>query len=165
MVQSAVRPAHTIAAMAVGTATATFGCTADDYLEFVLDVERYRQVDDKLGPIDWVRTDGNVTEFRFRPKMPLMPWSPKVVSRMTLTPGTRVDIQYAPKPHNRLARVLSSFSASFDVEPAEEGISVTRCVSISLPALLGPVERVTLGGRLQASVERELDLAATVLGC
>lgn len=149
--------------MAEGRASATFGCTADQYLAFVLDVERYRQVDDKLGPIDWVRTEGNVTEFRFRPKMPLMPWSPKVVSRMTLTPGERIDIQYAPKPHNRLARALSSFSAFFAVEPADEGIRVTRSVTISLPAMLRPIERLTLGRRLQTSVERELALTASVL--
>src|SRR3954447_13034584 len=149
--------------MAEGPATATFGCTADEYLAFVLDVERYRQVDDKLGPIDWVRTEGHQTEFRFRPKMPLMPWSPKVISRMTLTPGERIDIQYAPKPHNRLARALSSFSAFFAVEHADEGIRVTRSVTISLPTLLRPVERVTLGRRLQASVERELALTAGVL--
>jgi hypothetical protein len=59
----------------VGRATATLRSTADEYLAFVLDVERYRQVNDKLGRIDWVRTEGNVTEVRFRPKMPLMPWS------------------------------------------------------------------------------------------
>lgn len=150
--------------MATGTASATFGLTADEYLSFVLDVERYRQVDDKLGPIDWVRTDGNVTEFRFRPKMPLMPWSPKVVSRMTLTPGQRIDIEYAPKPHNRLAHLLSSFFAFFSVEPVADGIEVTRSVTISLPALLRPVERVTLGRQLQASVERELDFTPAVLG-
>src|SRR4051794_22311827 len=149
--------------MAEGRATATFGCTADEYLAFVLDVERYRQVDDKLGRIDWVRTEGNVTEFRFRPKMPLMPWSPKVVSRMTLTPGERIDIRYAPKPQNRLAHALSSFSASFVVEPAGEGIRVTRSVIISLPAMLRPIERLTIGRRLQTSVERELALTPSVL--
>jgi hypothetical protein len=147
----------------VGKASATLHSSADEYLAFVLDVERYRQVDDKLGPIDWVRSEGNVTEFRFRPKMPLMPWSPKVVSRMTLTPGERIDIQYAPKPHNRLARAMSSFSAFFVVEPTSGGIRVTRSVTISLPLLLRPVERLTLGRRLQASVERELALTPDVL--
>jgi hypothetical protein len=138
-------------------------CTPDEYLAFVLDVERYRQVDDKLGEIDWVRTDGPVTEFRFRPKMPLMPWSPKVVSRMTLTPGRRIDIEYAPPPQNRLARRLSTFSAYFECEPTAEGTRVTRSATISLPILLRPVERLTLGRQLQASVERELALAAPLL--
>ena len=149
--------------MATGSATATLPCGADEYLAFVLDVERYREVDDKLGPIDWVRTDGTVTEFRFRPKMPLMPWSPKVVSRMTLSPGQRIDIEYAPKPDNRLARALSSFSAYFECAPDGDGIRVTRSVTISLPALLRPIERLTLGRRLQASVERELALSRTML--
>lgn len=148
--------------MAEGRATATFSTTADEFLAFVIDVERYREVDDKLGPIDWVRTEGTVTEFRFRPKMPLMPWSPKVVSRMTLIPGERIDIEYAPKPQNRMARALSTFSAFFACAPAEGGIHVTRSVTISLPAPLRPIERLTLHRRLQASVERELALTRSV---
>ncbi len=149
--------------MATGTATAAFACTAEEYLAFVLEVERYREVDDKLGSIDWVRTDGTVTEFRFRPKMPLMPWSPKVVSRMTLTPGERIDIAYAPPPANRMARVLSSFSAYFAVEPSDDGIRVTRSVTITLPAPLRPIEQLTLSRKLQTSVERELALTPAVL--
>jgi hypothetical protein len=133
-------------------------------MEFALDVERYRDVDDKLGPIDWVRRDGNVQEFRFRPKMPMMPWSPKVVSRMTLTPGKRIDIEYAPPPQNRLANSLSSFSAYFECEPVDGGVKVTRSVTISLPSLLRPVERLTLGRSLQRSVERELELTGPRLG-
>ena len=149
--------------MAIGVATAVFDCTAEEYLAFVLDVQRYRAVDDKIGPIDWVRSEGNVTEFRFRPKMPLMPWSPKVVSRMTLTPGERIDIAYAPTPANRMARALSSFSAFFAVEPCGAGIRVTRSVTIALPAFLRPVERVTLARQLQNSVERELALTPELI--
>lgn len=150
--------------MVVGCASDSFSCSADEYLAFVLDVARYREVDDKIGPIDWVRSDGNVTEFRFRPKMPLMPWSPKVVSQMTLTPGERIDIAYAPKPQNRLAHMLSSFSAFFVCEPVDDrSIRVTRSVTISLPAPLGVVERATLGRHLQASVERELELSHQLL--
>lgn len=150
--------------MAEGLATTTLACGAEEYLAFVLDVERYRQVDDKIGPIDWVRTQGVVTEFRFRPQMPLMPWSPKVVSQMTLTPGQRIDIEYTPPPANRLARALSSFRAFFACESVEGGIRVTRSVTISLPAPLRPVERVSLGRRLQKSVERELALTPGALG-
>ena len=149
--------------MATGTATAVFTCSAEEYLAFVLDVERYREVDDKIGPIDWVRTDGDVTEFRFRPKMPLMPWSPKVVSRMTLTPRERIDIAYAPPPANRMARALSSFSAFFAVDAINEGIRVTRSVTIALAAPLRLVERFTLARQLQSSVERELALTPALL--
>ena len=149
--------------MAEARRTATLRCTADEYLRFVLDVERYRQVDDKLGPIDWVRTDGDVTEFRFRPTG-LLPWSPKVTSRMTLTPGQRIDICYAPGPGNRRAQALSTFAARFVVEPVVEGIEVTRCITVSLPSLARPLERLTIGRRLQASVDRELALTPSALG-
>src|SRR2546425_6392521 len=103
--------------MAVVQASRRLSCTAEEYLAFVLDVERYREVDDKLGQIDWVRTDGDVTEFRFRPTLPGLPPAPKTVSRMRLTPGQRIDIDYAPRPHNRLVRLLTAFRASFVCTP------------------------------------------------
>src|SRR5256885_14032838 len=118
--------------MAVAEASRWIGCDANRFLAFTLDVERYRSVDDKLGPIDWVRTEGNITEFRFRPTLPGLPPAPKTVSRMRLTPGQRIDIDYAPRPHNRLVRLLSTFRASFVCAPEEGGVRVTRTLSLDL---------------------------------
>ena len=150
--------------MAVAEASRWLPCDVDSFLAFVLDVHRYREVDDKLGRIDWVRSEGDVTEFRFRPTLPGLPPAPKSVSRMRLTPGERIDIDYAPRPHNRLARLLSDFSASFTCEPDGVGIRVTRRLCLALR----PPSRWLLDGylqrRLQRSVERELDLTPTALG-
>ncbi|MFK8843937.1 hypothetical protein [Streptomyces sp. Ac-502] len=77
----------------------TIGCTAEAFLGFVMDVERYAQVDDKLRTVFWVRRDGDLTEFAFRPALPGVPFpQPKAVARMRLTPGRRIDIRLAPCP-------------------------------------------------------------------
>lgn len=135
-------------------------CGSKDFLAFVLDVCRYREVDDKIGPIDWVRTDGLVTEFRFRPTLPGLPGAPQTVSRMTLTPGRRIDIAYAPSPANRIVRHLSSFRACFECEPDGERTRVTRSLSLGLPRFLRAVEVPLLRSLLQRSIDRELDLAS-----
>jgi hypothetical protein len=145
--------------MVTAVTTRVVGCSADAFLAFVLDVERYREVDNKIGPIDWVRTEGLVTEFRFRPTLPGLPFAPKVVSRMRLTPGRRIDIEHSPLPQNRLAHRMSTFAASFECEPVEGGTRVTRRVSIGIPRLFRALERPLLRRGLQRSVERELDLS------
>jgi len=150
--------------MATAEATRWLRCTAEEFLAFALDVERYREVDDKLGVIDWVRRDGNITEFRFRPTLPGLPPAPKTVSQMRLTPGERIDIQYAPAPHNRVVRLGSVFSASFACAPEGDGVRVTRRLSLALRPPLGWALDGYLQRRLQASVDRELDLAPAALG-
>jgi hypothetical protein len=150
--------------MAVAESTGRFSCSAQEYLAFALDVERYREVDDKLGRIDWVRTDGDVTEFRFRPTLPGLPPAPKTVSRMRLTPGQRIDIEYAPRPHNRLVRLLSTFRASFVCTPEDDSVRVTRTLSLELRPPASWILNGYLERRLQRSVERELELTTAVLG-
>ena len=145
--------------MTTAVTTRVLGCSAEAFLAFVLDVERYREVDNKIGPIDWVRTEGLVTEFRFRPTLPGLPPAPKVVSRMRLTPGQRIDIDYSPLPQNRLARRISTFTASFECAPDEGGTRVTRTISIGIPRLFRVLEGPLLQRRLQRSIERELDLS------
>jgi hypothetical protein len=45
--------------MACGEGTAVIGCSPQQVLELVLDVERYRLADRKIGRVHWVRRDGN----------------------------------------------------------------------------------------------------------
>lgn len=129
----------------------------EELLEFVMDIERYTEVDDKIGPIDWARRQNNVTEFKFRSTLPGIPGpTPKVVSRMQLTPGERVDITYAPLPQNKLNHRISTFNASLVCEPVDGGTRVTRTLSIEfmpfLRWLLEPILRRTL----PADVEHEI---------
>jgi hypothetical protein len=145
--------------MVEARAQQTIACSPDEFLEFVLDVERYAEVDDKLGRFDWVRREGNNVEFKFRPAMPGIPGpSPKMVACGVLTPGERVDVGLAPLPKSKLWHKLMKFNASFVCEPVENGTLVTRTMSIELtPAvrwLVDPVLRRTLPKNIESEIEK-----------
>jgi hypothetical protein len=142
----------------------TIACTPEAFLDFVMDVERYIAVDDKIGAISWVRREGNLTEFKFQPRMPgLSLPEPKAVAQMRLTPGKRIDIKLAPLPQNKFNHCMARFNASFSCEPLDGGIRATRMISFAFTPfvrwLLEPVLRRTLPG----SVERELRLIQEIL--
>ncbi|MFD1930028.1 MULTISPECIES: SRPBCC family protein [Nonomuraea] len=139
-------------------------CTPEEFLEFVMDPERYATIDDKIGPIDWVRRTGDVTEFRFRSALPGIPGpAPKVVSQMRLTPGDRVDVRYAPLPHNRLSHRVSRFQASFVAEPVDGGTKVTRTIAIDFPPVIRWLLEPILRRTLPPDVEKEVHGAKTHL--
>lgn len=144
--------------------TETIACTSEELLEFVMDPERYARVDGKIGPIDWVRRDGDTTEFRFRSRLPGLPGpAPKVVSRMTLTPGERVDVQLPPIPANRLANSVSTFSASWVCVPSAVGTTVTRTLHCGFARPIRWVAEPLVARALQADVEDEIRQAKKLL--
>jgi len=138
-------------------------CSPDAFLALVMDPRRYAEVDRKLGRIDWVRREGDVTEFRFRSVLPGLGPGPKIVSRMTLTPGERVDVQLPDRAENRLARRFSSFDASFTCVPADGGIRVTRRIAFGFAAPLRPLVEPLLRRKLPADVEAEIRGAKRLL--
>jgi hypothetical protein len=91
--------------------TETIPCTPNEFLEFVLDIEGYAEVDDKIAPVLWSRRDGNVVQFACLPKIAGLRL-PKVVQTMRLTSGERIDIGLNPPPANRLAHAVARFEAS-----------------------------------------------------
>jgi hypothetical protein len=150
--------------MATVTVERIVRCTPDQFLALVMDAERYATVDDKLGTIDWVRREGDVTEFRFRSRLPGVPGpGPKVVSRMTLTPGSRVDVAYAPLPQNRFTRRVSTFSASFVCTPVADGTLVTRTIDMRFIPPVGLLLEPLLRRTLPPDVEREIQGAKVLL--
>lgn len=139
-------------------------CSPEAWLEFVLDVHRYAEVDDKIGPIQWTRRRGNLVEFKFCPRLPGVNLPAlRIVSRMLLTPGTRIDVRLAPVPRNMISRLASRFEASFSCSVHDNGIRVRRAISFDFaPPLRSWVEPV-LRQTLPASVERELCLSKAAL--
>lgn len=133
-----------------------FDCAPDEVLEFVMDAEAYQAVDKKIRPVRWMRREGNVTEFEFTSRVGGVP--APVVSRMTLTPGKRVDIELAPPPANRLTRLASEFDASFVCTPASRGTTVTRTLSFHFKPYLRWMERV-LRRSMTDDVREEMRLA------
>lgn len=144
--------------------TETIDCPADRVLDFVMDPRAYAAVDSKIGAIDWVRSDGDVTEFRFGSKLPGMPGpAPKVVSRMSRTPGERVDVQLPPIPANRLANLVSEFSASWVCVPSGGGTAVTRTVRCGFKGPVKWIAEPILRRTLQPDVEDEMRQAKAAL--
>jgi hypothetical protein len=138
------------------TVEETVSCPPEAFLALVMDPRRYAEIDRKLGRIDWVRREGDVTEFRFRSALPGLGPGPKIVSRMTLTPGERVDVRLPDRPENRLARRVSTFEASFSCVPVAGGIRVTRRIAIGFAAPLRRLLEPLLRRKLRADVEDEL---------
>ncbi|MGH3541485.1 MAG: SRPBCC family protein, partial [Mycobacterium sp.] len=135
-------------------------CTPDQFLELVMDIEAYAEVDEKIRPIYWSRRTGNVLEFQFRPKLPGTPIpAPKLVQRVELTPGRRVDVTNAPWPHNKVGNRMSSFAASFVCEPIDGATVVTRTIELNFPAPMRWLMEPILKRRLQTAVEDEIDRA------
>src|SRR5215207_2147343 len=142
--------------------TQVIRCTPDDLLQFVMDPERYAAIDRKINPVRWVRREGNVVEFAFRARVAGIP-GPVTVSRMTLTPGRRVDVALAPPPANRASRMLSDFTASFDCTAVDKGTKLVRTLNFGFNRLLGGFAERFLRTRIQAEVEEEIRLAKEYL--
>jgi len=138
-------------------------CAPDEFLALVMDPRRYAEIDSKVGDIDWVHRDGDVTEFRFRSHLPGIPGpGSKIVSRMALTPGARVDVRLPEVPENRFARLVTTFSASFVCARAGGGTKVTRTIAIGFRGPLRVFEPI-LRRRLRPDVVAELRGAKTLL--
>ncbi len=121
-------------------------------------------MDGKIGPIDWVWRQDDITEFKFRSKLPGIPGpTPKVISRMRLTSSERVDITYAPLPQNQLNHRISTFNASYVCQPVDGATRVTLTISIEfVPALRWLLEPI-LQRTLPADVQHEIRQAKEYL--
>jgi hypothetical protein len=135
----------------------TIACPPREFLEFVMDIERYAQVDDKIAPILWTRRQGNVVTFACRPRLVGLR-QPKVVQTMRLTPGERIDIALSPRPANRLAHLVARFEASFACREEPGGTEVIRTLRFQFTPvfrwLLVPLFRRRLPGEVAAELER-----------
>jgi Polyketide cyclase / dehydrase and lipid transport len=150
--------------MVLARTTRTIRCTSDAFLDLVMDIEQYAEVDNKIRPVYWSRRTGNVLEFQFRPKLPGLPVpAPKLIQRVELTPGQRVDITNAPLPRNKIGNRVSRFKASFVCRPVDEGIAVTRTIEMTFPVPMRWLVEPVAEERLQAAVDDEMDRAKTKL--
>ena len=105
--------------------TEAIPCTPNEFLEFVLDIEGYARVDDKIAPVLWSHRDGDVVPFACLPKVAGLRL-PKVVQTMRRTTGERIDIGLNPPPANRLAHAVARFEASVVCRAVPDGTEVTR---------------------------------------
>lgn len=139
--------------------TELIATTPEAVLEFIMDVEQYAEVDEKIRPLLWTRRGENFTEFAFRPKLAGLV-GPTLVSQERLVPEhRRVDISLAPAPHNRLIRKLTEYEASFECVPVPGGTEVTRSERFRLRRPFNWLAGPYLKRRMPELVRRELRLA------
>ncbi|WP_028932215.1 SRPBCC family protein [Pseudonocardia spinosispora] len=142
------------------TARETVRCTPDAMLEFVMDIERYQEIDDKIRPVLWARREGDRVEFACRPKLGgiRIPGA-AVVQWIELTPGRRIDIGLVPSAWTRLA----SFHATFEVTEVAGGTRVDRQLRFTFSPVLRWLLQPVLAKRLPAEVRAELRRAKDYL--
>jgi hypothetical protein len=127
--------------MGCGEGTAIIGCSPRQMLEFVLDVERYRLADRKIGRVHWVRRDGNHGQVKHNGRL-LGVATPPIVLAFTLTPWSHLDFGIVTAPWPALSihssapgspvthpRRLSASSSSWSATKAPEPRRRTSCMS------------------------------------
>jgi len=114
-----------------GEATVDIAVSPQDVLEFVLDLERYRQADAKIGRVRYVERTGDRGRARFGGRLRGLP-TPPASFDFTLTPWTRLEFDSSPGLI-RAAGVV--FHGEFVCEEGDAGTRVTHkeCFSFRPP--------------------------------
>ena len=106
----------------VGEARATVRATPDEVFAFVLDLERYRRADHKIGRVGEMRRNGNAGTVRFSGRLRGLP-GPAGTYPFTLT-GDR--LVFGTPVAGPARWFLEHFEGSFDCEPTDDGTLVTH---------------------------------------
>jgi hypothetical protein len=117
--------------MACGEGSATIACPPRAVLEFVLEVERYRLADRKIGRVHWMHRDGNHGQVKHNGRLLGLPF-PAIVLAFTLTPWSRLDFRMVSAPWP-----LTGFEGSFTCKPTALGTRVTHRECFTLHPLIG----------------------------
>lgn len=107
--------------MIVGEATATVTVPPNEVFEFVLDLERYRQADRKIGRVGPAHRDGDTGTVTFSGRIRGLP-GPSGTYPFTRTASR---LQFG-SPIAGAARWFLDFEGTFDCEPVAGGTAVTH---------------------------------------
>lgn len=144
--------------MICGEGTTVIARPASDVLEFVLDPEKYRRADRKIGRIVSVQRDGNEGTVRHSARLRGLP-TPRASLRWRLVPYSKLELRTAPSV---MAKLLGRFEGLFTCEERDHGTVVyhRECFYFTGPIrwLLEPYLRTWLERDTSQEVERMRDL-------
>jgi hypothetical protein len=145
----------------VGEADVVMATSSARVLEFVMDVERYREVDAKIGRIHWVQRspDGRQVTFRFTPRLGPVPALLRSTQHVTRHGERALVIRPTPSWTDRLAR----FEGTVECWPHRDGVRVRRRLEFWLAPVLRPLLGPPLRRWLATDVPAELDAARRAL--
>lgn len=133
-----------------GTGTTVIRCDPADVLDFVLDVDRYRQADHKVGRLRYMRRQGNKGQVRHGGRFLGLP-APAATLSFELTPSSRLDFRGVSMPWP-----LCGFHGSFTCEPTAEGTQVTHKECFIFGPISGRVFRTICGQWLVRDTQAEV---------
>jgi uncharacterized protein YbjT (DUF2867 family) len=133
-----------------GEGTAVIERNPKDILEFVLDVNRYRSADRKIGRVRYVHRKGNTGQVRHDGRF-LGIRAPAATLSFELTPYSRLEFRGASVPWP-----LKDFEGSFTCEESSHGTRVIHRECFVLGPMLGRVFRILLGGWLSRDTPAEV---------
>ena len=143
--------------MICGEGEVVIDCDPRKVIEFVLDVERYRQADHKIGPVRWVKRDGNRGEVRHGGRFMGLP-APAVTLGFELTPSSRLDFKGVKTPWP-----LKGFDGSFSCEPVDGGTKVIHRECLVFGSVGGRVLKPLVGPWLRRDTPAEVKRIKTIL--
>jgi polyketide cyclase/dehydrase/lipid transport protein len=140
-----------------GEGTASIRRTPRDILEFVLDVDRYRRADLKIGRVHHVYREGNKGMVRHNGRLLGLP-TPAVTLSFELTPHSRLDFNGLAVPWP-----LEAFEGSFTCEEGAEGTRVVHRDCFRFGPLIGRLFEVVFGGWLARDTPAEVQRMKSIL--
>lgn len=144
--------------MIIGEATTTVAASSQDVIEFVLDLERYRQADHKIGRVGAVDRNGDHGTATFAGRLRGLPGPsgtyPFTMTESTLTFGS---------PIAGMARWFLGFEGTFDCEEVPEGTRVTHREVFDFRRPWSWLAEPLLRGWLQRDIADEMVRLKTLL--
>lgn len=139
--------------MIAGEGTELVHCTAKAAYEFVLDLERYRQADQKIAAVHSVTWHADHAEVCYSGRFRGLP-TPAVRQRITVEPYRRIDVRSIP---GTVAHFFSRFHGSFTFEELGDGVTrVFHREELVFPAPLAWVIEPLLRSWLEADTPAEV---------
>ena len=145
--------------MICGEGRAVINASPRECIEFVLDLDRYRQADTKIGKVKSVDRVSD-TEFHatFGARFRGVP-TPAVTQIIKVTPWSAIDVVNAPGWVDKLSR----FEGSFRCEPVEGGTEVVHRECLEFAAPVRRLAEAFLGKWLAADTKAEIERMKSLL--
>jgi len=135
-----------------GEASAVIERSAQDVLDFAIDLDRYRQIDPKFRKIHRHHMRGDEGEVRYSGTLRGIP-TPADTQSIRVTRWTRLDYESVPSTLNRLAR----FHGWFECEEREDGTVVRHREQFDFAPAIAWLAAPLLKGWLQDQVRHEVE--------
>ena len=143
------------------SATRDVGATSREVLEFVLDLERYRQADTKIGRVTQpiALDDNNEGRTRYWGRMRGTPPAPDT-NLVKLDPWRSLSFTGAPR---QPARLILDFTGRFHCVDTDTGSQVTHSYEMTFRRPVRWIYEPLLRTWLQTELDAELDRVAAIL--